>query len=466
LEILKTATEVLVGLVGLSILVFVHELGHLIAAKLLKLKVETFSLGYGKKLIGFKWGETTYQISWFPFGGFCKMQGEHLFAKAVEENLDKMPDDEEHYYNAPAWKRIIVSLAGPVANAILALLFITGLYLVGFNEYSSANRIVLASEFAAGQAAGPTYPANKAGLATGDLITAINGKEIRNFLEIRKAIVPHPKDELLLTVIRRNETLKLEITPELDTENSIGFIGIMEWKEPVIEKLGPKTEGLNPWLKQGDRIISLGGKPVEHVIAFLHMFKEKPSELPMVVERNGQQVTGSFAMSYYKKKTPLIDLEYKTGVYRSPSCSFFEAFSYGIEECGSIVSGIFKFFSLIPQKINLSRAVGGPIKTTVIIGLATGESVTKGFDYAVVQFIHYVAALSMTLGIMNLLPLPMLDGGYVILFAAEWIRRKSWRPRFLFRFQMIGIGIFAIILVFILFSDVSFLINLITGGSL
>ena len=168
--------DILVGILGLFIMIFVHEFGHLVAGKLLKVKVETFSLGYGKKLWGFKWRGTTYQIAVFPFGGFTKFSGEHLFAKAIEQNLDRIPEDADSYYNQPPWKRMLISFAGPLANILFALVFFTIVYWVGYNQYSYGNRIILASEMnkvITGASAGMN-PADTAGLKNGDRITAID----------------------------------------------------------------------------------------------------------------------------------------------------------------------------------------------------------------------------------------------------------------------------------------------------
>lgn len=462
LEILATIGKVLIGLFGLGIMIFVHELGHLAAAKLLRVKVETFSLGYGKKIFGFKKGDTTYQIALFPLGGFCKMKGEHLFIQALEKNLDRIPADSDSYYNTPPWKRILISLAGPLFNVIFAILMFTLLYWIGFAEYTYDNRIILASEFSRPGQEQTALPADKAGLQTEDRITSIDGATIRHFYDLQRIISMAPNREMDLTFERGGVSRTTKITPLLDTDTARGYIGIVNYAEPVIDRITTaEMSALNPWLKSGDRIMKIGDTYIENQLDLIRSFEGKPESLPAVILRDGEYISHALHVSYNDATGGvMIGLSFVTRPFRTPDMNFFQAMGKAVNEVLFNISTIINFFSLIPQKINISNAIGGPIITTYYIGEAAGQGLEKGLDQGIVQFIQFLCALSVILFFMNLLPLPVLDGGFVILFLIEWIRRKPFRPRFIFRYQMIGVGILAMLIIFVVFNDISKLINL------
>ena len=130
--------NILIGLVGLGFVVFVHELGHLIAAKLLGIQVEAFSLGWGKKLVGIMWRGTEYRISVFPVGGYCKMKGEYSYSRALDRNEDHIPREEGSLFAAAPWRRIVVHLAGPVMNLLLAIGIMSVIWWIGFTLFMAA----------------------------------------------------------------------------------------------------------------------------------------------------------------------------------------------------------------------------------------------------------------------------------------------------------------------------------------
>jgi regulator of sigma E protease len=172
------------GVIGFGIMVFVHELGHFLAAKRVGIQVETFSLGWGRKLVGFDYKGTNYRISMIPFGGYCRMKGEDPF-RAEEA------DGKGGFFAAAPWKRIVVSAAGPTANVLFAVLVLTMIWWIGFKTYTESNRIVLASEYPLSGIQGET-PASRAGLQTGDRITAVDGKPIANFQDLFEAVATAP----------------------------------------------------------------------------------------------------------------------------------------------------------------------------------------------------------------------------------------------------------------------------------
>jgi regulator of sigma E protease len=178
---------ILFGIVGLGLMVFIHELGHFIAAKLNGVEVEVFSLGWGTKMVGFTRGGTTYQISWLPIGGYCKLKGDEMMRQALAEGLAEMPKEKGSYYAAPPWRRIVIAAFGPVFNLVFAIVVFTLIWWAGFKVYSPDNRIILATDYTLDSFAS-TPPATAAGLKTGDRVTEIDGKPVRNFQDIIEGV--------------------------------------------------------------------------------------------------------------------------------------------------------------------------------------------------------------------------------------------------------------------------------------
>ena len=176
--------KILLGLLGLSIVVVVHEAGHFIAARLSGIKVEAFSIGWGKVLFSKKWGDTDFRISLFPLGGYCKMQGEQAMIQAWESKARTIDTDDGDMYAAPWWKRIIVSLSGPVMNLIMAAFIFFVISFAGYQVHYYPSRIVMASEYSSRS----DFPADRAGLMTGDKVKAVNGSEIERFDQLQQAL--------------------------------------------------------------------------------------------------------------------------------------------------------------------------------------------------------------------------------------------------------------------------------------
>ena len=173
-------TTILLGIISIGILIFIHELGHFIAARSSGIRVEVFSIGWGKGLVSFKWKETKIQIGWIPFGGYCKMAG--------DSPRDTLTGSMDEYYSSPPLKRILVALSGPLFNYLFAALLFVMIVMIGYEINTYSNKIILAREEETIGNDGLT-PAQRAGLQDGDVILQINGNEINNWDQITENIV-------------------------------------------------------------------------------------------------------------------------------------------------------------------------------------------------------------------------------------------------------------------------------------
>jgi regulator of sigma E protease len=469
----------LLGLIGLGIMVFVHELGHFVAAKANGVVVETFSLGWGPRLVGFKRGGTMYQISWFPIGGFCKMKGEitpgiagggaagggpvgGVAGDGAAEASGRSEAVGGSFNAAPAWRRIIISAAGPVFNLAFAGIILTLIWWAGFNVYSYENRIVLASDFRL-EPATPVAPADAAGLKTGDRIVAIDGQPVENYQEIQESVSVAPNKKMIFAVTRDENgtarTLDLAVTPYLDKNTGAGHIGILPWVDAVVGSVSPGSAASIAGLRKGDRIIRANGTPVKNIWDLLPVIASGGGKANIDFERQG--TVESVPLVYERTSQPgtdfaqkLLGIGFSPRKYHSPRLGLPRAFERGVAETWNYMSLTVKGFGLLFQGINLRNAVAGPLKITYYIGSAAASGFQMGLRVGLVSTFQLLAFLSVVLFLMNLLPIPAMDGGQIVLFLVEIVRGKAVPANLFWRIQIIGFSILIALIAVVTLNDI------------
>ncbi|MCF7927897.1 MAG: RIP metalloprotease RseP [Spirochaetales bacterium] len=446
--------KILLGLIGLGIVVMIHELGHFAAAKLSGIKVEALSLGWGRKLVGVTKGGTDYRISIFPIGGYCKMKGEEVMRKAWENDADQIEAEEGSFFSAPPWKRIFVALAGPAGNILFSFLVLTVIWMVGFSTLTFGNKIILASEY---QPREKPYPAQSAGLETGDRIIRINDRKVTNWNDIQKIVAPAGENQLELTLKRDGKTLQTEVTPEMDMETGAAKIGILAWVDPVIGSVRDGSPADAAGLQAGDRITSVNGNPINNTIDLHRRLENNTKPLTVSYERSGTNRETKVTPRLNEKGTPQLGIEFKVPVYQSPEMGIFGAVARGAQETGRTLRLSLKSLGLLFSGINLQKAVSGPIRITYYVGEIASQGFQRGVGQGLSNVFSFLSLLSVALFIMNLLPIPALDGGQFILYLIEWVRGKPIRPKAIYRYQVVGFLFVFAILIFATFGDVMFL---------
>ena len=450
------------GILGLGIIVFVHELGHFIAAKASGIVVEVFSLGWGRRLAGFTRGSTMYQIAWIPIGGYCKMKGEMLRGDMSDEKLAALRAEPGSFLAAPPWRRIVVAAAGPAANFAFAVLVLTLIWWLGFRIHSSDGRIILASEYERTAAA---YPADKAGLQTGDRIVAIDGRPVQSFWEISETVRRSADRSLRLSVERAGARLSLTVVPDRDAESRLGRIGVYAWVEPRVGRVEPDSPAERAGLRSGDLITAVNDTPVPHDLAFYTAleahFASGGEPARVAYHRGGEQKTATLARDGSAGARIDLGLQFAQRVYRSPRLGLADSLATGLQRTGEIVgmsiSGLRQLLHMRDRK--LDEVVAGPIRITRMVGEAAVFGFRLGVGEGLVAFFQFVALLSIAIAIMNLLPLPALDGGLIVISAAEAVSRRRLGPRLLWRFQIIGtIVVFGLIFLAVA-SDILFYVG-------
>ncbi len=454
-----TVVNILIGLVGLGLVVFVHELGHLVAAKLVGIDVEAFSLGWGRKLAGVTWRGTEYRVSVFPVGGYCKMKGERSYAQALDENRSEIPREPGSFFAAAPWKRIVALTAGPVANIIFAILILAVVWLVGFSTETYQNRIILASEYAVNEEAEPN-PADVAGLQTGDVILSMGGREVRSYTDIQQIVAQNALTEMAVVVSRDGVNYELSMTPALQTDSGSGYLGVYPWVDPVVAHVEQGSPAAAGGIVPGDRIVSVSGTAVDHTLDIGRVLSTDSFPIAMEILREGrtiQLVIQESETSGIPENGIVLGIAFETVVIPSPDLNVFQAVGAGVTESMRILVVSIRGLRLLFKGVEITSAVAGPIRISYFIGDVATSGFAIGFGVGVRAIFNFLALLSVILFFMNLLPIPVLDGGQIVLAGIEWIRGKSPHPKAVYRYQLAGsVVIFALLFV-ALFGDILFL---------
>ena len=425
-----------IAFIVLGIIIVIHELGHFLVAKFFKIKVETFSVGFGPRLFGVRYGETDYRISAFPLGGYVKMAGE-----IPGESVTGAPNE---FLSKPKWQRFLVASAGPAMNILLAVGLLTGLFMYGTEvpEYTEGQPIVGRVE--AGS------PAEAAGIQAGDLIVSIAGKDRPNWEEIENRVVTNGGQTLAMVLNRNGQIIQTNLTPEKRGKNEAGYDGILP-KTPlrnVINKVNPNSPGDAAGLKRGDEILAVNGKDlktsgrelsevmqqlVETTFSLTVLRDGKTLEVPVTpVLDNGRRMIG---VEYrHVVPTVIVKENFRGALVRSIDKNF---------EYGTL---IFDVLGKLIRRETSMKSVDGPI----MIMKATSDFYELGF----VPLLSLMAMISLNLGLMNLLPIPILDGGVMLLLIVESVMRQDLSLAFKERVIQVSFVFLLTLMVFVLYNDV------------
>jgi regulator of sigma E protease len=429
-----------VVLVGL--MVIVHELGHFTVAKLCRVRVEAFSIGFGPRLFGVKYGETDYKVCLLPLGGFVKMTGE---SPTEAEPVD----DPAAFTSHPRWQRMLIGLAGPVANFILALVLMFVYY--GFiNEVPSVQVNTTSVEWVT-----PNSAAAEAGFQSGDVIRTFDGLNNPQWEPgIFEHIKLNPNTNLPVTVERAGQTLNLSLhipSAAKDDDFDIGDTGLQPQFMPgpiQVTEVQAGTPAAAAGLKAGDSITSVDGHAFHSITTLLaYMQAEKGKAMNLSVLRDGATIPIT--------ATPAkIDQGYRLGFvyqpqpYRSQPLSFGPALSKSLAFCKENSWVVFEMLErLFTHRVSVSQLVGP-------VGIARAAGQAAEMNGWMPKF-GLAGMISLNLGILNLMPFPILDGGLILLLLIESVLRHDISLAVKERIYQAAFVLIMVFMVFVIFNDVS-----------
>ncbi|MDR2516492.1 MAG: RIP metalloprotease RseP [Spirochaetaceae bacterium] len=444
--------KILLGLLGMGIVVFVHELGHFLAARAVGIGVEAFSIGWGRPILKKKIGAVEYRIGMFPLGGYCKMRGENEFQEAWEKR-ESGGAPPGTYYGVTPLRRIITSLAGPFFNLLFALLVFSIIWGNGFEVSTLENRIVLVSDVQGGE----TYPADEAGFRSGDRIVKINGRKTAHYHDVQEAIAPNAEQLLAVTVERDGIPVELAVRPRLDRSTGAGRIGVYFWTDPVISAVAPGSAAERAGFLPGDRITRINGVDFPHTMMMLTVMRDSPGVLAIEYERSGEPRAAEIPLAWENGAAEDPGFTWAAINYRTPRLTPWGAAARGALETWKTFALSVKSLSLLFRGVDLTKAVSGPVRITWMVGEQAVSGFGESFGSGISSMASFLALISIALCIMNLLPLPILDGGMIVLFLIEALMRRPLNPRVIYAFQTVGVVLIAGIMLFAVFGDILFL---------
>lgn len=452
-------SQILIGLLGLTIVVSIHEFGHLLAAKFFKIQVQVFSVGWGPKLFGWSWNGTEYRVSMVPLGGYCRMKGEEDMQSALVNKKDYLDASPGSFYSAKPYQRMIVSFAGPFFNLVTAILLFAFMSTSPVAYVAGVPRIALSKDYADfvrtlsdvnPKLITEESPAFKAGLKTGDLVRSIDGKEIWTFGELASAISGKAGGELTLGVQRETGLVSLVVRPELDTVQGSVNIGVLNLLEPVILKVrgNAATAGLLP----GDRIIAVNGIPCTWNVDVDQAVLGAKGPVQIKILRAGSEMDIQ-VFPDLEKDIPRLDISWDGIHIHQEGKTLLEALPAGFGQTFGILGSIVDSFKFFSMGLDPSLAVSGPLRSISMIGTPVSKAMETDIWSALGMFSRILAVFSIALFFGNLLPIPVLDGGQIVLGIVESIRRKPLKVRTIQRYNMIGMLLILPILALALFGD-------------
>ncbi len=392
----------------LGVMILIHEWGHYAAAKFFKVRVEVFSIGFGKRLLGFRKGETDYRISAIPLGGYVKMSGENP--------MDERTGDPGEFMSHPRWQRFVIAIAGPFMNVVLAVGLLTVVYMVHYEYPAFVDQPGVIAYVK------PNSAAAQIGVQPGDRIVRIAGVDNPTWEQIQLKVMLSPNEALPVTINRSGQTLEQTITPKPITSSEVGSAGWSPEQSIVVADVDPGMPAAKAGLKEGDEIVSVDGKPVRVIDALIDNLQEtKDRVVDVEVLRGDKHLTFKLqpilAETEDKQKRYRVGFE-STAKMKVGKLPVIAAFQRSVEDNKRYSLVLLELIQKMVQHKVSMKQVEGPIG----IGSAIGHAVTeKGWT----PLLGLTAGISLNLGIFNLLPIPILDGGVILLLLIEGLMRRD-----------------------------------------
>jgi regulator of sigma E protease len=426
-------------LVLIGVMILIHELGHFWAARYYDVSVEVFSIGFGPRLFGFRRGETDYRLSAILFGGYVKFRGDQPGEEGAEDHPNGL-------LAKPRWQRLIVSFAGPFMNIVLAIGLLTGLFMVKFQKLAEPEQRAVIGHVIKDSAAA------KAGLQEGDRLVAIDGEKDPTWDDIAMKEFASAYRPMRVTVERGAKRFETDVTPVLDDKTGVGFAG---WSEKGQTEVGHVSAGMpaeKAGVQKGDVLLSANGQSINSTFKLQEVIEAaggKPIELR--VAREGRQQTFNVQPTYsnldgHSRWMIGVGLDQKLNIITT-KLSLPDAFTEAFHQNVKGASLIYQFLRGVLERRMSPKQLNGPIGIAQLSGDAAREGPSA--------FVHLMSMVSLNLAIFNLLPIPILDGGVIVLLLVEILIGRDLSMPVKEAVIKVGFVFLMVVTVFALYNDIS-----------
>jgi len=425
--------SVIAFIVVIGVLVVIHEAGHFTMARVLGAPVEVFSVGFGRRLWGFERGGTDYRLSLVPLGGYVRIPG------LGPDESDVVGEAPEEVELLARWKRALILLAGPVTNIVAAVFFIGVAYMLGVETPAFRDEPPVIGWI------DPGSPAAAVDLEVGDLITAVDGVAVPTWRELETSIVSSADNEVVVDVERHGRRHQVTMVPESVTRYGFGYSGIQPPVPPVLVQVPVGSPARAAGFEPGDRVLAVNGEPVDQFYDLIRLISpHTDEEITLTVQRGDRTLDISVTPRGEKKAG-------KIGVPLVPPSKIehlgpIAAFTTATRDCRRMTVETFRIIGRLLTRKTSIKQVSGPIGIAQI----SGEAARSGLD----SLIWFMGLISLQLGIFNLLPIPILDGGHLTIIAFESTIRRDLSLKLKERILEVGFYALILLMVVVLFNDI------------
>lgn len=417
----------------LGVLVFFHESGHFLTAKWVGVRVKTFSLGFPPKLLGRKWGETEYVIGLLPIGGYVKMAG---------DNPGESSGDPAEFLSRSKWERLAILFAGPLANLILAIGVLTVLFMVGLERPAGIDDPPVIHYVV------KNSPAERAGLLPGDEILEIDGARTETWSDVFDHVLVSANETLTVTAIRSGERIEIALQVAARKEDGAGIAGFLPAYQPEVGEITPGSPAEKAGVQPGDVITKVDGQPILHAEQISTEIRSGDgSEIEIEVLRGEE--------SRAFRVTPRqVSGNWLIGVaFRAPPTTI-ERYGNPVLALGAASKEIVRFTKMtfvILGKLLTGRTSMKQVSGPIGIAQAAGETAREG----PIVYFWFMAVLSVNLAVLNLLPIPLLDGGHMAIIALEGLAGRDFSLQMKERILQVGFVMLLLLMVTVIYVDLS-----------
>jgi regulator of sigma E protease len=430
--------NVIALLVLIGVMILIHELGHFWAARYFDVGVEVFSFGFGPRLFGFRRGDTDYRFSAILFGGYVKMMGEHPG--------DEDSADPRGFMTKPKWQRLIIAFAGPFMNIVLAVGLLTGLFMVKYQKLAEPEQRGVIGHIIKDSAAA------KAGLQEGDRILVLEGVKNPDWETISIKEIASAYRTMHITVERNGSQFEAAVTPVLDDRSGVGSAGWSEKGEIQVGSLSSGMPAEKAGLRKGDLLLTANGQPINSRFKLHEIIKKTGgSPVDLLIKRDGKQQTlhiqPEFSHQDGESRWMIgVGTEQKLNIITT-KLSLPDAFAESVRKNVKDATLIFQFLKGILERRMSAKQLSGPIG----IAQLSGEAAREGPS----TFVLLMSMVSLNLAIFNLLPIPILDGGVILLLLVEMLIGRDLSMPVKEAVIKVGFVFLMLVTVFALYNDIS-----------